>query len=179
VQLFDFDSAKANQTWVSQNSEKDRYGIASWEKLWYAVTDIQRLVQAGFIPPLSTPISSTVILSAEYASNLGVHVGDRFYLKVDGEQTVVFIGAIVDTLPSYAAYKRLIFVDASNPLLKSLKPGAVDKIIIDADESRLDNVTKELEDLKYWYPDLRWKSKAGTWLSCLLVSIRGWGCFGL
>ncbi|HIW35294.1 MAG TPA: hypothetical protein IAA29_21205 [Candidatus Paenibacillus intestinavium] len=146
--------------------EDERY-----HNLYYKKSDLQQMVNKGLLPPLPNDLSHVVVLTSEYAKELGVNVGDELILG-DPEQEGSLLGtlriaAIVDGyMPGSMSINTLAYVDAEQSIVGADKESLVgsrarewNTLLLYINEEQRAAIYEELHAYASFYTSIRYSDK--------------------
>lgn len=147
-------------------TEEERY-----HQLYYKKSNLQQLIDKGLIPPIQHDLTQSVILTKDYAKELGVSVGDKLTL-IDPERKNEPIGnlqitAIVDGyLPGSMSLKTVAYVDADHSIVGAdpespvgSRARAWNTLLIDIEEEQRASIYEELQAYASFYTSIRFGDK--------------------
>lgn len=133
----------------------------------YILADLDKLSKEGWLPELNGDISNIAVFSKDYAEKLKLKIGDEIRVrpsnlyidKIDnykGKQVSIKVAAIVERLPGITT-TNWCMIDWSNKDLQD-SDTILDRIMINVDKTKMNEVLIGLNDLKAQYPEIKWSS---------------------
>ncbi|URN92648.1 MAG: ABC transporter permease [Candidatus Pristimantibacillus lignocellulolyticus] len=147
-------------------SEDERY-----HNLYYKKSDLRQLVNKGLLPTLPNDLSNVVVLTSDYAKELGVTVGDELLLRDPEQEDLprgnLLIAAIVDGyMPGSMSINTLAYVDAEQSIVGADKESLVgsrarewNTLLLYIDEEQRTAIYEELHAYASFYTSIRYSDK--------------------
>lgn len=146
--------------------EEERY-----HNLYYKKSDLRQLVNKGLLPPLPNDLSNVVVLTSDYAKELGVTVGDELTLRDPEQENLplgnLLVAAIVDGyMPGSMSINTLAYVDSEQSIIGANKDSLVgsrarewNTLLLYIDEDQRAAIYDELQAYASFHTSIRYGDK--------------------